>query len=87
MEQKIITDIIGYIGVVIGASMFVPQAFKVWRTKETKGISLLSFSLLAFVSLLWVTYGFLLNAMPVILVNIIVGILSFFIVYMKLKYK
>ena len=85
--DKIITDLIGYIAVVVGASMFLPQAIKVWRTKETKGISLLSFSLLTLVSLLWAIYGFLLNAMPVILVNTIVGILSLFIVYMKLKYK
>lgn len=87
MDQKIITDLIGYIAVVIGASMFLPQAIKVWRTKETKGISLLSFSLLTLVSLLWTIYGFLLNAIPVILVNIIVGILSLLIVFMKLKYK
>lgn len=87
MDQKIIIDLIGYIAVIIGTSMFAPQAIKIWKTKETKGISLLSFSLLALVSLLWAIYGFLLNAMPVILVNVIVGILSLFIVLMKLKYK
>lgn len=87
MDQKIITDSIGYSAAVIGAGMFLPQAVNIWRTKETKSISLLSFSLLTFVSLLWAIYGFLLGAVPVILVNIIIFVLSFFIVFMKLKYK
>lgn len=87
MDQKILTDLLGYTAVVVGAGMFLPQAIKLWRTKETKGISLLSFSLLTLVSLLWTIYGLLLGAMPIILVNIIIFILSLFIVFMKLKYK
>ncbi len=87
MDQKIITDLLGYTAAAIGAGMFLPQAIKLWRTKETQGISLLSFSLLAFASFLWAIYGVLLGAMPVIVVNILIGILSLFIVYMKIKYK
>lgn len=38
MDQKTITDLLGYIAAAIGASMFLPQAINIWRTKETKGI-------------------------------------------------
>ncbi len=87
MDQKIIADFLGYVAAIIGAAMFIPQAISIWRTKETKGISLLSFSLLIFASLLWTIYGILLSAPPIILVNSIIASISMFIVYMKLRYK
>ncbi len=87
MNQKLITDIIGYIAAVIGASMFFPQALQLWRTKKTKDISLLSFSLVLLSSILWIAYGFLVEAAPILLVNIIVGMLCVLIIYLKLRYK
>ena len=87
MSQQMITDLIGYAAAFIGAGMFLPQAVTLWKTKQTKGISLLTFSLLTLVSLLWTIYGILLKAIPIILVNTIIGVLSLFIVAIKLKYK
>ena len=87
MENQVLANIIGYIAAIIGATMFVPQAVTIWKTKETKGISLLSFSLLGIVSLLWFVYGLLLEAIPIIMVNAIIGLLCVFIISMKLKYK
>jgi len=48
-------------------------------------ISLLTFSLLTLVSILWLIYGLLINATPLVFVNVIVLVLTAYIVLMKLK--
>lgn len=87
MTQQLPTDIIGYAAAATGAILFFPQAIQIWRTKETKAISLASFAIMAFGTLLWITYGLLTHTMPVVLVNIAILCLSVFIILMKLKYK
>jgi MtN3 and saliva related transmembrane protein len=87
MDTQTLANIIGYAAATIGAIMFMPQAITIWKTKQTKGVSLMSFSLLAIVSCLWFAYGILMHATPVVLVNAIIAILSVFIIFMKLKYK
>lgn len=87
MNTEIIANIIGYAAATLGSAMFMPQAIAVWKTKQTKGISLMSFVMLAIVSCLWFTYGYLLHVMPVMILNAILIILSIYIVMMKLKYK
>ena len=86
MNSAQIASIIGFMAAGLGIVMFLPQAIRVWRTKDTKSISLASFLLLDFSSLLWTTYGLLLGAAPIILVNVVLLILSTFIVAMKIKY-
>ncbi len=86
MNTAQIADMFGYTAAVIGIIMFMPQAIQCWKTKETKGISFLSFSLLALTSFFWLGYGILLKAAPVILVNSVVFVLSLFILFLKRKY-
>lgn len=71
----------------IGIVMFLPQAIRIWKTKNTQSISLLTFTLIAAGSICWIVYGILLAATPVLLVNVVVLGLSAFIVAMKAKYK
>lgn len=87
MNTQLLANILGYSAAAIGAVMFLPQAIDVWKTKRTKAISLTSFSLFTFVSILWFCYGLLTHAMPVIIVNAVLTVLNGFIVVMKLKYK
>ena len=84
--MELVTNIIGYIAAFIGAITFLPQVIKAWKTKRTKDVSFASFSLLALVSALWISYGLLLKAGPVILVNIIILTLSIFLLFLKRKY-
>ncbi len=87
MSISQIANIIGYIAAGVGIITFFPQAFNVWKTKNTKSISLGTFVMLALVSILWTTYGFLIIAYPVILVNVVVFVMTAYITIMKLKYK
>ena len=87
MSNIEIANIIGYIAAFGGVVMFLPQVMSIAKTKQTKGISLASFSIFAIVSCLWFVYGLLMSAMPIIIVNFILGVLNVYIVVMKLKYK
>lgn len=81
-----VADIFGYGAAGIGIVMFLPQAIQCWKTKNTKAVSLLTFSLLAFASVLWLVYGILLKAVPIMLVNSVILLLSLFILSLKRKY-
>jgi len=86
METKAVADLIGYIAAAIGICVFMPQVIRCIRTKRTKDISFLSFFLLALVSFLWIIYGFLKFAPPIILVNVLILILSIIMLSLKRKY-
>lgn len=78
---------IGYIAACLSTGAFVPQAWLTWKHKKTEGVSLGMYIILVSGVLLWLTYGILLHAWPIILANLITLMLALFILTMKLLYK
>jgi MtN3 and saliva related transmembrane protein len=80
-------QLIGLLAGTLTTLAFLPQVWHVWRTRQTRGLSLtwlLSFSLgLA----LWLTYGLLSDDLPVILANGITLLLCFCLIVLKLTTK
>ncbi len=66
---------------------FLPQLIKIVRTKQTKDLSLITFSVLSVGVFLWLIYGILIGELPIILSNAFIFVLSLLIVAMKIKYK
>lgn len=66
---------------------FVPQVLKTWRTKSGNDISLGMFLLFSTGVLLWLIYGILIDALPVILANAVTLLLSLAILALKLRYR
>ena len=87
MDTTQIANVLGFVAAGIGVVMFVPQAYRVYKTKNTKSISLLTFVLSIGTSVCWIIYALLLSAMPILFVNSVVTALSLYIVAMKLRYK
>lgn len=81
-----LTDVIGYTAAAIGSILFLPQVIKSWRTKKTKQLSFLTYALITIAAILWIIYGFLLSATPVIFVNSVILCLSILILVLKLRY-
>ncbi|MBP6913172.1 MAG: hypothetical protein KBC00_01015 [Candidatus Levybacteria bacterium] len=67
--------------------MFLPQVIQVFKTKDTKSISLTTFVLLNLNSFTWIVYGILIKSNPVILVNSVILILGLYITTMKVRHK
>lgn len=80
-------EIIGYTAAVFTAFASGPQAIKVMRTRETKDISALTYSILVTGLLMWIVYGLLKNDWPLILSNAIASLLSGTVLVMKLTEK
>ncbi len=81
-----IIEILGYVAAVGTTSSFIPQAYKVFKTKRTEDLSLGMFLFFSLGTLLWIIYGFRVNSLQVILANIIVILLASYILGMKIKH-
>ena len=80
------TNIVGFIAAIFTTFAFVPQVIKIWRTRSTADISLGMYSLFTLGVALWLAYGILLDAWPIILANIITLLLAGAVLVMKVKF-
>lgn len=79
-------EIIGSIAAILTTTAFVPQALKVWRTRHTVDISLGMYTMFTSGVALWLAYGILLSAWPIIIANGITLLLAGTVLAMKLKF-
>ena len=82
-----LTDTIGYAAAFLTTASFVPQAVHTFKTKDVRGISLGMYTAFVVGITLWLVYGLLLDAWPMILANAITLTLAVAILAMKLKYR
>jgi len=82
-----ISDWIGTFAAFLTTSSFVPQAWHTFRTRDVSGISLGMYSLFTVGVALWLAYGILLVAWPIIIANLITTSLALAILVMKLRYR
>jgi len=78
--------LVGSVAAVCTTGAFVPQVVRVWRLKSAGEISLTTFSVFAFGTLVWLVYGLLIGSVPVILANAVTLVLALTIVLLKLNY-
>jgi len=78
-------EIIGYMAGICMAIAQFPQAWMVWKTKNTEGISLLMFTILTLGVFLWFLFGVINNAMSMWLTNGICLIPSLYILFVAYR--
>tara|TARA_Y100000768_G_C23686968_1_gene544959 strand:+ start:346 stop:600 length:255 start_codon:yes stop_codon:yes gene_type:complete len=78
-------SIFGYLAAVCTAVSFLPQAVKTVRTKNTEGLSLITYVFLFFGSLFWFIYGIYTKDVPLVATNTLTTVFTFFIVFIILK--
>ena len=81
------TDLIGYIAASLTTFSFIPQALHTFKTKDVRGISLGMYSVFTAGIALWLGYGLMLKAWPIVIANAITLILAASILIMKLRYR
>lgn len=80
------TELIGFIAAFCTTAAFVPQAWLTWKTRSAHGVSLGMYSVFVLGVLLWLIYGLLLGAWPIIIANLVTLALAAFILAMKLRF-
>ena len=82
-------EIIGLIAAACTTFAFIPQVMKVWKTKQTKDLSLRMYSIMFIGILLWLIYGIRIDSLSIILANVVtailVGTILVFIIAGKVK--
>ena len=82
-----VTETIGIVAAVLTTASFVPQVWHSFKTRDVSGVSLGMYSVFTVGISLWLVYGVLLRAWPLILANGITLALASAILLMKLRFK
>jgi MtN3 and saliva related transmembrane protein len=80
------TEIVGYSAAFLTTLSFVPQAWLTFRTRDVTGISLGMYSAFTVGVALWLAYGLLQGAWPIVAANAITLALACAILGMKIVY-
>jgi MtN3 and saliva related transmembrane protein len=80
-------DAVGMLAGTLTTISFLPQLVAVYRTKSAHDISYGYLLTFAFGVVLWLSYGILLRALPIILANAITLTLIVLILGLKIRYR
>lgn len=80
------TDLIGYLAAGLTTASFVPQVWLTFKTKNVSGISLGMYSAFTTGIALWLVYGVMIQAWPIVLANAITLGLAASILLMRYHY-
>ena len=79
-------DIIGALAATLTTAAFVPQVLQTWRTRDVSGISLGMYSAFTVGVALWLVYGVLVKAWPIIIANVITTTLASVVLVLKIRH-
>lgn len=81
------TELVGSLAAVLTTASFVPQVWHTYRTRDVAGISLGMYAVFATGVFLWLLYGLLLDAWPIVVANAITLALAVAILAMKIRWR
>ncbi|HEY9823407.1 MAG TPA: SemiSWEET transporter [Candidatus Sericytochromatia bacterium] len=83
------TELIDTLGLLAGTLTtiaFFPQLYKTWKSKSARDVSLVMMITFSIGVFLWLVYGLVIHAMPVIVANAVTLVLALLIVLLKIRY-
>jgi MtN3 and saliva related transmembrane protein len=81
------TELVGYLAAGLTTLSFVPQAWLTFKSRDVSGISLGMYSAFTLGVGLWLVYGLLQQAWPIVVANAITLALAIGMLVMKLNYR
>ena len=87
MDLIFLKKYLGFFAAFCTTIAFLPQAFKVWKSNNTKDISLTMFIIFTIGVFSWLVYGVLIRNSPIIIANTFTLIFSLFILFYIIKNK
>ena len=79
-------DSVGSLAACLTTVSFLPQAWLSFKTRDVSGVSLGMYSVFTLGVALWLVYGVLLRAWPIVIANVVTLALALAILGMKLVY-
>jgi MtN3 and saliva related transmembrane protein len=84
--MRLIT-LLGFAAGTLTTVSFVPQVHKAWRSKRCDDLSLTMLVAFGMGVVLWLIYGLMLRASPIIVANAVTLALILWLLYLKVKYR
>ena len=79
-------DLIGAVAGTLSTIAFVPQVWRIWKTRSAHDLSLSMYLIFTSGVALWFVYGQVLGALPIIVCNGLTLLLAGTVLAMKLKF-
>lgn len=79
------TEALGLVAGFIGAFAFAPQAVKILRDRDARGVSALTYTMVLAGAILWGAYGVLRAAPSIILWNVVAAGLAVLVLALKIS--
>jgi MtN3 and saliva related transmembrane protein len=80
-------DLLGLVAMCFTTSSFVPQVWRIWRTRDVSAISLPTYVIITAGLALWLVYGLLRADMPLVVANSVMVVLTGAITLMKIRFN
>jgi MtN3 and saliva related transmembrane protein len=80
-------ETVGYLAAAFTTCSFIPQAWLTFRTRDVRGVSLGMYTVFTVGVALWLLYGVMLAAWPIVIANAVTLTLAATILGMKLRYR
>lgn len=82
-----VVELIGLLAATFTTAAFVPQVIQLWRTRNADGISLPTFVIFSVGVLMWLAYGLLRRATPIIAANLVTIVLSAVVIFQVVRIR
>jgi MtN3 and saliva related transmembrane protein len=79
-------DLIGAVAGTLSTIAFIPQSWRIWKTRSARDLSLPMYVIFTSGVALWFLYGLMLGAVPIIVCNGLTLLLAGTVLAMKLKF-
>ncbi len=80
-------EYIGFFAAILTTSAFLPQAYKIWKSKTADGLSLTMYLVMGTGTLSWLAYGIMIKSPSMIVANVISTLIIVFIIIFILRSK
>ena len=78
---------IGFLAALLSTSTFIPQLYTTWKHKSASGLSFPMLCIYNTAGVCWLTYGILIDSLPVIICNSISTLTGFILLFLKYMYE
>ena len=86
MPDLALVDMVGTAAACLTTASFLPQVWLSFKTRDVSGVSLSMYSVFTLGVALWLVYGALMGAWPIVVANAVTLLLALAILGMKLVY-
>lgn len=85
--SDLVANAFGVAAALASITSFAPQMIKIWREKDASSVSLKTYSLTVTCFVLWVVYGALSGAWPVVAANACAFVMALGVLVMKWRFS